>query len=436
MIAHKTFVRFMIGFRNVALVGFGVFLIWLLILHWGSGPLVFRYNPYALLSLIAIISNVAVGLLAASKQFTDKSVTWLSAFSFAIVIWATGEFFQRLGATPDTIIFWEKISSFGWIFVSPLLMLFALEYTEFKNPRFFDFAVLFFPVLGLIYLSLSTNLLLVYDPHQIINRFWGLDVPLGPLFRYFLVWLDTVFVAALALLIAHYFQQRHSLERKQAMIFIIAVLVPITIGTFTDGVLPLLNIETLPSGILLTTVTSVMIIVAMYRYRLFFLSPVTVASNILQTMGEAVVVTDKDYTIEFINHRAASLVGKEKDEIVGSYLETLFVSPKAYKEVSSAVSLFTTRTGKMFFDLENVHVKNLNGGKSTNTKLTVGLVTDERGEVAGYVFVFTDVSELLKANIRLQEKVDEVEKLNRLMVGRELKMKEMKAKLAEYERKN
>ena len=69
------------------------------------------------------------------------------------------------------------------------------------------------------------------------------------------------------------------------------------------------------------------------------------------------------------------------------------------------------------------------------TRLTVGFVTDANEQVVGYVFVFSDLSEIAQTNEELKEKLKEIEKMNRLMVGRELRMHELKKKIKKLEGK-
>ena len=53
----------------------------------------------------------------------------------------------------------------------------------------------------------------------------------------------------------------------------------------------------------------------------------------------------------------------------------------------------------------------------------------EEGEVVGYFFGVFDLTEIKKKEEELQEKMEELEKFNRLAVGRELKMIELKEEI-------
>ena len=70
---------------------------------------------------------------------------------------------------------------------------------------------------------------------------------------------------------------------------------------------------------------------------------------------------------------------------------------------------------------------------------------DEKGEFIGYFFSLTDISESKKFQERLEkevekktedlkEKIGELERMNKIMIGRELKMVELKGKIEQLEK--
>jgi hypothetical protein len=58
----------------------------------------------------------------------------------------------------------------------------------------------------------------------------------------------------------------------------------------------------------------------------------------------------------------------------------------------------------------------------------------EEGEIIGYFLGFFDLTEIKKTEAELRYRLEEVEKLQRLVVGRELKMIELKEEIERLKR--
>lgn len=88
---------------------------------------------------------------------------------------------------------------------------------------------------------------------------------------------------------------------------------------------------------------------------------------------------------------------------------------------------------KPFYNLENV-VRYKDG--TERTMLTSGVpIFNKDGKLCGYRGVEIDVSEREKVKQKLQSKIGELKKMNKLMVGRELKMVELKKEIEKLKKR-
>lgn len=121
------------------------------------------------------------------------------------------------------------------------------------------------------------------------------------------------------------------------------------------------------------------------------------------------------------------LLGFKTMEIVGASFKKLFKNPKQLKAILNDL----LEQGTVF----NKRVRLISkAGREIPVTLSA-TSRKEGGEVIGHFFAFLDVSEQEKFEKQLQEKIEELEKMNRLMVGRELRMIELKKKIKELEKK-
>jgi PAS domain S-box-containing protein len=75
------------------------------------------------------------------------------------------------------------------------------------------------------------------------------------------------------------------------------------------------------------------------------------------------------------------------------------------------------------FDLEHSIVKN---GKRHWYNANISIKRDSSGEFDGVIVVIRNITTSKKMQEEMEEKISELQKLNKLMIGRELKMIELK----------
>jgi len=130
--------------------------------------------------------------------------------------------------------------------------------------------------------------------------------------------------------------------------------------------------------------------------------------------------------------------GYQPTEIIGEDLRKLFVSSEQTEEFEKEIL-----KKEIVLNREMVFVRK--DKKKIPVNISAMQRKDEKGEFIGYFFSLTDISESKKFQERLEkevekktedlkEKIGELERMNKIMIGRELKMVELKGKIEQLEK--
>jgi len=106
-------------------------------------------------------------------------------------------------------------------------------------------------------------------------------------------------------------------------------------------------------------------------------------------------------------------------EIIGENLKNFL---KNFEEIKKELAIKETISGKEAIFLAKEK-------KEIPVSLSAKTRKDEKGDVTGYFFAFIDLTEIKEKERELKEKVKELERFNRLAVGREIKMVELKKEI-------
>src|SRR3990167_4354139 len=264
----------------------------------------FRFNPYALLSLLAVFVNLSLLIWVNVKGAKNEITQWFSLLLVAIILWGISEFLDRSSANAAASLFWGYIGRPGWIFIPILLFTFAVHFVgkgEMLKSKLIQLLI-FGPAFFWLFLAWNTNFVSNNNLADYRQAFYGWDIsPVGQYFDLFILWLEFFLISGVVLLIRYYRTTTDPIVRKQALYTIVALVIPIVGGSLTDAVFPILGIEVLPIAILFTTALSITVAIGIVRYSLLLISPQLTAGTIIDTMSEALFVTGPYHTIEQVN---------------------------------------------------------------------------------------------------------------------------------------
>ncbi len=392
-------------------------------------------NLFALLPFSAFILNIILGSYIFSQD-TEKRINKLySLFTFTIATWALGDFLVLMSPSFEMALYGDKIALIGASFMPAFLLHFFIVFTKKKliSRKIYLF-LLYLPAFFFLVLTLFTDLLAA----TLKQTWWGYVTVPGPFYN--ILSLSATLYVLIAIFLGYrlYAKARFDQEKRQAKLLLIAIAIPAVGGIITQVIPPLLGYETIRLTTTLTTVSAAIIAYAMAKYRLLAITSAMAADKIISTMDDYMVVTDKDKNIALINQSFQDALGAKKQEIIGRSLDIIAIKSRG---------LFTKLEEKGIVKDYETEILDLEK-KSIPIAINASKMKNNEGSTIGYIFVIRDIShtkelihnlkekrkELEKSKKELEKKAYELSKFHDIVIGRELKLVELRKSLKELKK--
>ena len=147
--------------------------------------------------------------------------------------------------------------------------------------------------------------------------------------------------------------------------------------------------------------------------------------SIFNSIGDAIFIADIDNNIIKANVALSKLLNTKLENIIGKKCyELVHKTKKPWPECPFEKS---KKDGR-------VHTEEIDDPSiEKSLMITTSPIFDAQGLVIGVVHVSRDITERKKAEEDLRQKLSELERFKKITIGRELKMKELKARIVELE---
>lgn len=147
--------------------------------------------------------------------------------------------------------------------------------------------------------------------------------------------------------------------------------------------------------------------------------------RIVENSQPIIFAIDTDGKFILSEGKSLSSLGLKPGEVVGhSALEI-------YKDYPSIITgIHEALAGRTYQDV--ITVQGVSGDVSFD--IFYSPLTNEQGVVEGLIGMAIDITEMVKSKKILQDKIVELEEANKLMVGREVRMVELKEEIAQLKK--
>ncbi len=333
----------------------------------------YAFSPYAIPTAVTAVVSLAFGAHVLMRRAARVTIAFFVLTSLA-ALWQATFTMMYLATDPAVALLWAKIAYVFIPFLPPAAYQFAVELLRVGRFRGTATRLGWAAAALFAVLAVTTDSLVVG-----VRRFWWGYYP-----RYnsapsipFLVFVFGFLVAA-NIEYARAHPSARGVERGRIRLAALAFAVGCVASV---DFLAVYGVPVYPFGF--AGVLGYLAIVAytIRRYDLVPISPSLAAKEIIGTMADVLLVTDREGRIEFANHAAQSLLGYEVDELNGRHFQELIV-PTERGEASLR--------GRSFRDTE--YVFRTKSGEPVELTLSVSPVAFQN-EAAGAVMIGRDLRE-------------------------------------------
>lgn len=222
-------------------------------------------NIYPLLPLVAFFANVLLGVSILFRDFKNKVNILFSLFLFSLAFWALTDFFTFAVFSNESAVYMNRLGVIGSSFTPAFLLHFILLFSKNKlisKKRIY--APLYFPACFFAFVGVTTDLISKSGK----TIYWGYTINDGILYFPFAFYLMIYVIISLFFCYKFYLITTLKSEKKQSMLLMIAMLIPIICGLITEMIPKIFGFIQFPLLTTSMTITSLIIRYSLYKYNL------------------------------------------------------------------------------------------------------------------------------------------------------------------------
>lgn len=388
---------------------------------------------HAAMTLASLLINLTLGCVVLFRDPRNKLNRLYGLLAFCIAYWALMKLNLATASSEETAGFFYQLSGPGWCLLPAIYLHFTLKFTKQEvavRSRF---------TLPSAYAICTVLAVALWVPGAMLTGMeevgWGFTHIPGPVYRIvFQPVFLLIFVYAIILFGIFIARTKIREEKIQGAFIIIGIIIPLAGGSVTNMVLPSLGIHVVELALPLTTVNAILIAYAMLRYRLLSITVESAASTIIETMGDSLMVLDRNRRVTLVNPATLKLLDFEASTMIGSHINQFIKGDVVDRAFVAEVER------ENLINLEVEYVRR--GGECVAVSMAVSPLKNMEGESAGFVCVGKDISELKKLISTIEAARKELEALAltdalTLMFNRryfQLKLKEEFLRAKRYEK--
>jgi PAS domain S-box-containing protein len=378
-----------------------------------------HFTFFAFLSFLPLGVNVWLIWRIMRLRAQSEEAVWFVLYLCALSIACLGEGLQRMSLGMDGALFWYHLNSIGFAIMPLAYYLFALSYVKpLRSQSALLLPALFTSAGLMIFFFSSTDLFFSYHAEK---ELWGFNAPTTSAFPILLIWIEAPLIAALVTFIRFRHTVSNELLKRQSLIYIWALLIPLVGGTITDGILPAFGLNSIvPTSLFLSTCTSVIAYIGLKRYRAFEVNPASFAEDVLNGMQEAVIVTNVRHAISFMNPQAERLLGNAYTELASKDIRERF-GEQSWGVVSQELAGDSMLPASI--EPDTLTIIN-DEGKRIPVRIYASRFDADTPDEA-HIFIITDISDITASYRKLQESSERITGQNKQLQENEQTMRHL-----------
>ncbi len=294
-------------------------------------------QAFTALQLVDLCALLVCATTIIARDPADRGNRAAALLLYCGAFWAGCQLLWTATQSPVVALRLVRISVVGWAPLGPLVARFMVDVTRAPAPRLRRVLPFLFALsAGVVALDWFTP----WVHTGVVSAPWGFGYRFGPAYAVSFALTVSAFVWALAIATRAYRASRLESERSQGRWLAAGIALMLTIGGFTDGVLPWLGRPVPQLATTAYAVMGVMFAWSLSRFGYSILSPGTFAAQITETMSEGLALLRLDGSIRSANAGLVRMLGLPREEVesrrIGEILSAPLVDPPAEVEEARA----------------------------------------------------------------------------------------------------
>ncbi len=333
----------------------------------------YQFSPFAIPPAATAALVMLCAIVIVLRRVSRTSIA-LFIMAVAVAAWQVARVFVYLAGDPHTALMWARIGCACVLFIAPAVYQFVASILHIANHRRIIAGAGWLIAAQFAVLTLTTG----YIVSSVRRFWWGFYPTYNVTARVLYPLFFGGMLAAAVIDIARTYPSSRGTERHRIRLFTIALAAGcLAVVDF----LPAYGIAVYPFGWAALLAFTAVAIYTVTKYGLVPITPSLPATEIISTMRDLLLVSDRDGHIRFANNAACAFLGYGSEDIVGRKLEDLLV-PTDGSEVAPLQGWVRDRE----------YVFRTKMGQPIELTLSHSPVT-HRGEVTGAVIIGRDLRE-------------------------------------------
>lgn len=334
----------------------------------------YHFSPFAIPAAVAAAAVMTCAVIIAAKRFSRSSIA-LVAFATAAAGWQTANNFMSLAANPGSALFWATLASAFLPLTAAAMYQFVETILEAATSRKILSVVAWVIAAELAVLSMTPNVLETGVHHYSWGFYPAYAIPRLVVYPLFC---GGLLAAAFAGTIRVY-RTAIGTERKRVRPLLAALGIGCLAGI---DFLPAGGIAIYPLGWIALRASTAVVTYAIARKGLLDVNPPLPATEIISTMRDLLLVSDRDGRIRFANNAACTFLGYNREDLIDRQLED-FVAPTDGNDATPLRGWVRDRE----------YMFRTKMGQPIELTLSHSPITTPAGEITGAVIIGRDLRE-------------------------------------------
>jgi PAS domain-containing protein len=237
----------------------------------------------------------------------------------ALFIVGFGEALMRTARSAGAARGWINFSIIGWFLVYSFFLNFGLIFSKIKSR--FNF-LLYLPSLAMMALYAFTG----YFVAGMEKKYFGYVFIPGSWNVSYIIFYLAYMLTGIGLIFYTWLTAREYFRRKQAQYFVLAALIPLIGGTFSNQISVMQGKETLPVAIQIVAVTIWMMGYAIIRYApVSQVSKEIIAEAVAESLLDSILIVNEDGRINYVNPAACQLFRTRRGDLINSEIDRVLI---------------------------------------------------------------------------------------------------------------